>query len=198
MKGHPDNLSAADSSPDQSAPGLGGIRFGPRFAALLYVMLASSAALSLLATHAPGALPQKLESIAPLAFVAFLVVFSLYRLRLVRDRKYPAFKALFQIGAGIIFLTLLLPAAKTRYEGKGEDLEALLLDGNPNVRALAAELARYRPEGSKYGAALVKALGDPDPRVREQAHRSLVRLAGRDLGSPDDEQAIKAWSARFP
>ena len=35
-------------------------------------------------------------------------------------------------------------------------------------------------------------------KVREQAHASLVRLTGEDLGSPDAPGAVEAWRRRYP
>jgi HEAT repeat protein len=91
----------------------------------------------------------------------------------------------------------LLPGANDPYEAGQRGVQELLSDSDPAVRAMAAEVVGYRPDGSRYGALLVGVLRDPDPRVREQAHRSLVRLNGKDLGPPDDEQAVREWGARF-
>src|SRR6266852_4829580 len=74
----------------------------------LYLMLGGSAALALSARHFPGFVPHSLQQAALALFLAFLVGFSLYRLRLVQARQYPAFKAFFQVGVGLLFLTLLL------------------------------------------------------------------------------------------
>jgi len=69
------------------------------------------------------------------------VAFAAYRLGTVRARRYPASKAFFQVGAGVLFFTLLLPHAKTLYEASpGGGLEILLEDSNPHVRAIAAEM----------------------------------------------------------
>jgi hypothetical protein len=160
-------------------------------------MLGGSAALALSARNFPGIVPHSLELAALAFFLAFLIGFSLYRLRLVQARKYPAFKAFFQVGVGLLFLTLLLPGAKSQYAVGQRGIPELLSDADPAVRALAAEVAAYRADGTGYGALLVGVLQDPDPRVREQAHRSLVRLNGKDLGPPEDAQAIKAWGERF-
>jgi hypothetical protein len=72
------------------------------------------------------------------------------------------------------------------------------MDNNARVRALAAEVVRHRPEAARYAPALVTALEDEDPDVRLEAHRSLVQIAGVDLGSPEDLGAIKRWRQRFP
>lgn len=183
----------------EQAPRLGGIQAGPVLAGVLYALLVGSAALALWVREFPGALPVRLEQTAPYVFLAFLVCFAVYRLVLVRARKYSAFKAFFQIGAAAIFFMLLLPGARGTYmEEEDDDLLLLIQDANPTVRAAAAELARHRSNAAVYGASLARALRDPDPKVRTQAHRSLVAITGEDLGGPDQEGAKEAWEKRFP
>lgn len=193
----PPNVS---SQKGPQVPRLGKIRLGPTLAGGLYLLLVGSAALALWVKGFPGGAPSFLERAAPWVFLVFLVVFALYRLVLVRAGRYPASKAFFQIGAGALFFTLLLPGAKSRYEAppEGGMLEVLIEDANPHVRALAAEVARYRSDPGRYGRLLVRALEDPSAEVREQAHRSLVQLAGEDLGGPEDPGAVEAWRERYP
>ncbi len=181
----------------EQPPRFGGIPAGPALAGLLYILLVGSAALALWVREFPGAVPIALARAAPWVFLAFILVFALYRFALVRAGKYPAAKAFFQVGAAMIFFMLLLPGSRVRYGGPQDPLAELMVDANPHVRALAAEVARYRPDGNKYGADLVKALRDPAPQVREEAHRSLVRITGQDLGGPEDPKALKAWGERF-
>jgi HEAT repeats len=181
----------------EQPPRFGGIPAGPALAGLLYVLLVGSAVLALWVREFPGAVPLALAKAAPWVFLAFILLFALYRFALVRAGKYPAAKAFFQVGAALIFFMLLLPASRVRYGTQRDPLADLMLDGNSQVRALAAEVAGYRPDGEKYGEELVKALQDPDPQVRKEAHASLVRLTGEDLGPPDDPQALKAWRERF-
>lgn len=168
-------------------------RFGPPWATLLYVLLLSSAAVSLWTRGRAGAVPPGWERVAPGLFLAFLVGFALYRAALVRARKYPAGKALFQVGAAVLFLLVLLP--RPRPLAGSDPLEGLLHDPSPAVRALAAEVARSRPEGKRYGPALIEALADVDPEVRAQAHRSLVQLVGEDRG--EGPASAPAWSELF-
>lgn len=182
----------------EQPPRLGGIRAGPALAGILYVLLVGSAALALWAREFPSVLPPGLARAAPWVFLAFIVCFSAYRLSLVRAKKYPPFKAFFQIGAAALFFVLLLPAKSRGLAGPEDELARLMLDSNPHVRALSAEVVRYRPGGEKYGSLLVQSLKDPDPDVRAQAHRSLVQIAGTDLGAPESEGAIKKWGERFP
>jgi hypothetical protein len=51
------------------------------------------------------------------------------------------------------------------------------------VRALAAEVAGYREGGVRYALELIDRLDDADPRVRDRAHASLVRVSGTDQGT---------------
>lgn len=178
-------------------PHLGGIRYGPALAGVLYLLLVGSAALALWARRSPGGLPTEVGLAAPWVFLLFVVAFAVYRLGLVRAGRYPAFKAFFQVGVAVLVFMLLLPQAQRSYAPMGE-LEALLMDPNPRVRALAAEVARYRPEPIRYAPALVRAMEDPDIEVRRQAHRSLVAVTGQDLGAPEDPNAVQAWRARYP
>lgn len=178
-------------------PRVAGVKFGPAVAALLYGLLVASAALALWAQQVPGALPGWLEGAVPWLFLAFTVAFSLYRVALVRARRYPASKALFQMGTAILFFMLLLPRAQLR-DGQADDLSRLLRHGDPGVRALASEMVRYRAGGEAYAHLLTERLDDKDARVRAEAHRSLVRLSGGDLGPAEDPAAVRAWKERFP
>ncbi len=188
-----DNVSSGNRAQVEAA----GIRFGPALAGVLYLLLLASAVLALGTRRFPGLLPPALEVVGPSLFLMFLICFALYRFALVRARKYPASKAFFQIGAAALFFTLLLPAAKSQYDVPVDDLEVLLTDDNPRVRALAAEVIGYRADGARHAPQLIKTLQDPDPRVRELAHQSLVRLAGVDLGTGETEAELKAWESRF-
>lgn len=181
----------------EQPPRWGGIQAGPALAGVLYALLVGSAALALWVREFPGILPRGLEAAAPYVFLLFIGCFAAYRLVLVRARKYPAFKAFFQIAAAILFFMLLLPSSRMPRREPVDDVEEMLADWNPKVRALAAEVAGYRSDAGRYAQQLVRALEDPDARVREKAHAALVRIAGKDLGSPEDEAALKAWQERF-
>lgn len=193
MNSPQDNLSSGNARQGQA----GGFRFRPPLAAVLYLLLVASAAVALGARRFPGLFPRALELLGPFLFLMFLICFAVYRGALVRAGKYPTSKAFFQIGAAALFFTLLLPAAKRQYEPPPGDLDVLLTDDNPKVRAIAAEVIGYRADGAKRAPQLVKALRDPDPHVREEAHRSLVRLAGEDLGSGQTDAEIELWETRF-
>ena len=178
-------------------PRVAGVALGPAVVGILYGLLVASAALSLWVQQVPDAVPRWLASSVPWLFLAFTVAFSAYRVALVRARRYPASKALFQMGTAILFFMLLLPRAQVR-GGEADDLGRLLRHGDPAVRALAAEATRYRPGGEAYGHLLAERLEDPDARVRAEAHRSLVKLNGRDLGAPGNAEAVRAWKERYP
>lgn len=186
------NLNSSEKAQVSPPPELGGIRFGPALTGTLYLLLVGSAALALWARQVPGAIPAYLEATAPWVFLIFVACFALYRFGLIRARKYPVFKAFFQIGAALLFFMLLFPQPR-RVNAAADPLEGLFGDSNARVRALAAEVVRYRPNGARYTRQLIRSLDDADPEVREQAHRSLVQVAGTDLG-----RSGEPWKKRFP
>jgi hypothetical protein len=196
---HEANINSPAAAQGGQGPELpGGIHAGPALAAVLYGLLVGSAALSLLAQRLPGSLPLWLVPAAPWVFLAFAACFAVYRWALVRAGKYSASKAFFQVGAALFFFILLLVPRARPADEPGDAVSALMQDADPRVRALAAEVAGYRPDGSRYARDLVRALGDPDEAVRRQAHASLVRWAGVDLGAPSNPDAVQAWRQRFP
>src|SRR5690349_13738009 len=135
MNSSPRHVAGSEPVPVESPPEWGGVRLGPALAGALYTLLVGSFALAIWARRFPGAMPLRLEQLSPWVFLAFLAVFSFYRLGLVRARKYPASKAFFQIGAGLLLFTLMLPGAQARFATPEDDVEALLRNGNPSVRA---------------------------------------------------------------
>lgn len=193
------NLTSAGQPQGGEAPHLGSFRAGPALAGVLYALLVGSAALALWVRRFPGRFPEQLEQAAPWVFLAFVLLFGAYRLLLVRAGKYPAFKAFFQVGASVLFFTLLLPHARDLYEPmpESDELASLLSHPEARVRALAAEVARHRPEARTVAPALVRALGDSDRDVRREAHRSLVEIHGSDLGDPESEAGRDAWERQF-
>ncbi|MGI5860677.1 MAG: HEAT repeat domain-containing protein [Myxococcales bacterium] len=169
----------------------------PLLALVLYAMLALAAAGALLASTHPGVLPQGVRLGATIAFGAFVVLFAVYRFGLVRARRYPAGKAFFQVGVGVLFLMLLLPGVAGRPEAlRIRPLEALLVDADPSVRALACEVARFRGDGRRFAKELADRLEDPAPAVREEALRSLEALAGSNIGGAgaDASERWRAWA----
>jgi hypothetical protein len=169
-------------------PTVGPVKVRPFWPVLLYVTLTASAGLALWARSAPDA-PIFVARSAPWLFVAFAVGFAAYRLALVMAGRYSPFKAFSQIGIAALFSMLLLagPGAQP-----ADALEQQLIDRNPAVRALAAEVAGYRQ--SLNSAPRLRALLADVPTVAEAAHGALVRLnGGVDLGA-----TTEAWQERFP
>lgn len=174
----------------------------PGLTVFLWVLLVASAAAALSVQSGALGLSREARAAAPWVFLAFAVGFSVYRLALTSVHKYSPAKAFFQVGIAAIFTMLLfLGAGAERRSGQAasQDLAAALQDPNPTVRALAAELARFRPDGAVHARALVAALADRDPAVSAAAHASLVVLnQGVDLGPPSDGGARARWAQRFP
>jgi hypothetical protein len=155
----------------------------------LYVLLVASALLTLWAGGDIGGreLPPRAAAAAPVLFAMFLVVFAVYRLALVRAKKYPAAMGLFQIGLGALVWVLLLPGTRQRIgRERGDEVQVLMRSSDARVRALAAEVAGYRGDAARYASDLVERLDDGDPAVRRAAHASLVRLVGTDV-TPGEE-----------
>lgn len=175
-----------------------GLRFVQFLRPALYALLVLSAGFAFWAGGdiAGHALPEWTQVAAPVVFAVFLVVFAVYRLALVRARRYAASVGLFQIGLGALIWVLLLPGTRQKMAvpGPGDEVPALLGSGDPRVRALAAEVAGVRPEGTRYAEALIDRLTDRDARVRVAARAALVRLAGSDPAAGlDGEAAAARW-----
>lgn len=161
---------------------------------LLYGLLLAAAVLAL--TGVPYLEPAVREGrasplvlmIAPALLAAFIVLFSVYRFALVRAGRYHAGKALVQVGFTVAALALVLPGSLERYRAAGTvrpvDLTRQLASGDPEARAMAAELARHRApaDALRYVPRLVALVDDPSPEVRRQARASLAALAGVDAG----------------
>ncbi|MFL5309579.1 MAG: HEAT repeat domain-containing protein [Myxococcales bacterium] len=166
-----------------------GLAFVRTLRPALYALLVASALLTFWAGADIGGreLPPRAAAAAPVLFAVFLVVFAVYRLALVRAKKYPAATGLFQIGLGALVWVLLLPGTRQRIgQEHGDDVQVLMHSSDPRVRALAVEVAGYRAEPARYAADLVERLDDSDPPVRRAAHAALVRLFRTDV-SPGQE-----------
>ncbi|HTP50702.1 MAG TPA: HEAT repeat domain-containing protein [Anaeromyxobacteraceae bacterium] len=177
---------------------------------LLYLLLLAAAAAAL--WTAPGLVEtgrmeprSHLLLLAPALLALFVAGFAIYRFSLVRSGRYHAGKAFVQVGFMVLVLALLLPGALGRWRAAGTsrpvDLTRQLASRDPEARAMAAELARYRepPDALRYVRTLVVLLDDPSAEVRRQARASLTSLAGEDAGGPgsDAPQRWRAfWSAR--
>ena len=174
-----------------------GLAFVKTLRPALYLLLVASALLSFWAGSERGQsqVPGWTPGLAPLLFALFLGIFAVYRLALVRAKRYPAVPALFQFFLGVLVLVLLLPATRREFAqpAGADDVAALLSAGDPRVRALAAEVAGSRPGGQRWARLLLERLTDSDPQVRSAARASLARLAGSDpaAGLPDAAAATR-------
>jgi hypothetical protein len=138
----------------------------------------------------------------PIFLAAFVAGFAVYRIALVRLGRYPAGKALVQIGlVGVMMAVvagmILYPETEVA-AGRPIALEQAFRAQDATTRALAAEVARHRPaeEARRYGPGLADLLDDPSPEVRRQAHGSLVAIAGSDLGGEGPGAAAR-WRAHL-
>jgi hypothetical protein len=177
-----------------------GLAFVQTLRPALYVLLVASALVSF---WGGGELfgrrvPHWAVSAAPTLFGIFLAVFSVYRIALIRARRYPAATGLFQIGLGALVVVLLMPGVREGLlvpsAGQGDAVPALIGSADPRVRALAVEVAGGRSGGERYAALLLRTLGDPDAAVRATARAALARLAGVDVGAGlGEEAAARRW-----
>lgn len=186
----------------EAAPGKLRVRAGLGFVQVLrpalYALLVASALFTFWAGGdiAGHGLPQWTQRVAPTLFAIFLVIFTVYRFALVRARKYPAAVGFFQVGLGALIWVLLLPSTRQKiapHPRSQDEVVVLMSSPEGRVRALAAEVAGYRPDGAKYAQLLIDRLDDADPSVRARAHASLVRLFGTDAGS-----TAEAWRRVAP
>jgi hypothetical protein len=167
----------------------------------LYALLVGSALFTFWAGGdiAGRALPAWTQVVAPTLFALFLVVFAVYRFALVRAKKYPAATGLFQVGLGALIWVMLLPGTRQKLTppvGATDYVPSLISSPDPRVRALAAEVAGHRPQGTRYASQLIDRLDDGDPRVREQARLALQRLAGTDAAPGEQGPAAQEkWRA---
>jgi hypothetical protein len=176
-----------------------GLAFVRTLRPALYALLVASAVLTFWAGgHIRGReLPPRAAQAAPILFAVFLVVFALYRLALMRAKKYPAATGFFQIGLAALVWVLLLPGSRDRFEhAEQDDVQVLLGSADPRVRSLAAEVAGYRNDPDRYAAGLIGRLDDQDERVREAARASLIRMAGADVAQgASGAEARERWMA---
>lgn len=182
-------------------------RLPPAVRALRWILIALlllSAALTLVGLPelqeavAAGRMPAALRWIPPAFLAVFLVGFGVYRFALVRAGRYPAGKALVRLGllllVGGVIAGIVLERGKPERAAAAVDLARALRSTDPDVRAMAAELARHRPREVALPLAprLADLVEDDAPEVRREAHASLVALAGRDVGG-EGEGAAERW-----
>jgi hypothetical protein len=150
---------------------------------------------------AAGRWPRAALAIPPTVLSLFVLGYGAYRLALVRAGRYPAGKALTQVGLMLLVLGVVFGLAMERTAPPAPDVPVSLARAlgaeEPDVRAMAAELVRHRPRETALPLAprLVDLLEDPSPTVRREAHASLVALSGTDLG--EGPAAVARWRDRF-
>lgn len=173
---------------------------------VLFGLLLATAALTLVGLPefqrevARGAWPRAALAAPPALLALFVVGFAAYRFVLVRAGRYPAGKALVQIAVmavllGVVAGLAITPGGRAAPGEVPVDLARELRSADPEARAMAAELVRYRPPeaASVHVPALVELLADRSAEVRRQARQSLAAVAGRDLG--DGPDARDRWRA---
>ena len=176
---------------------------------VLYLLLLGAAAAALLVvpgSDAGATAGRRAELLlAPVLLGAFAIGFTAYRFTLVRAGQYHAGKAFIQVGLIGLVLFLFLPGSVERWKASGAtppvDLTRQLRSGDPEARAMAAELVRHRDpqDARRYVPRLVALLSDPAGEVRRQARASLVAMAQEDVGGEGPEAAGRwraYWAAR--
>lgn len=152
---------------------------------LLYLLLMVSAAVALLG-FSSQLLPDSARLVGPIAFAAFYAIFVTYRIVMIRRRRYPVTKAVFQIGLGVIFLMLLFSVRpQDAADAPLKPAAELLRHVDPSVRALACDVLAAQGGAPLDQAAgeLKKLLEDSHPEVRAHAAKALAK-AGAASG-PD-------------
>ncbi len=124
------------------------------------------------------------KALAPqLTFAAFVAVYTIDRILLVRRGATSANRALWQVGFALLFLTLLLPVqlSERRVQHHLDSRlphAALLLLGHADVqvRQAACILVANHPSPGIYEQVSHMALHDPDPGVRDHCTAALERM----------------------
>jgi HEAT repeat protein len=173
---------------------------------ILIALLFTSATLTLVGVPelaravARGGWPRAALAVPPAILAVFIAGYAAYRFVLVRAGRYSAGKALVQVALMVLVLGVmagvvveLAQASRAERAAVAVDLAGPLRSSDPEVRALAAELARHRPRESAVREVprLIELLEDPSPEVRRQARDSLVALAGRDAGGEGPDAAAR-------
>jgi hypothetical protein len=171
---------------------------------VLFGLLIGSAALTLVGLPelrqavAEGRWPPAALALPPALLAVFILGYAAYRAVLVRAGRYGEGKAVVQVVLMFLVLAIvtglaLRPGAEPVPGREPVALERPLLSADPDVRALAAEVARHRPreQGLAVAARLADLLDDPAPEVRRQAHAALVAVAGADVGGEGDGAAAR-------
>jgi len=129
-----------------------------------------------------GNLPLVAPLLAPVAFTAFLVIYTVDRWLLIRRRRYPMMRALVQIGVALVFLTWLIDGQSNQFQVASEQqakptaTSVLLKHREARVRAAACELMGLRHETQAYEQVEALALGDRSDQVRSRCSVALEVL----------------------
>jgi hypothetical protein len=175
---------------------------GLRWTVVGLLFLAAAAALLLEPALAAGRRVGPAVVVAAVLLGLFVAGFAAYRLLLVRAGRYPAGKAFVQVGLVLALALFVFGVVRDPRRAPvlaaPVDLARPLRSAEAGTRALAAELARFRPreEALRHVPRLADLLEDPSPEVRRQAHASLVALAGGDAGGAGPG-AGERWRAHF-
>jgi len=173
---------------------------------ILFALLLVSAALTLVGLPelqrevAAGRWPRAALALPPSLLAVFILGYAAYRFALVRAGRYPAGKALVQLGLMLLVLGVIAGIALERGRPApadgAVDLGRALASTDPDGRAMAAELLRHRPRPTALAQVprLIELLSDPSPVVRREARATLVALAGQDVGG-DGADAPSRWLA---
>ena len=161
----------------------------------LYFMLLASAACTLLFTKqlwegfGAGNLPLLAPLLAPLAFVAFLAIYTADRWILIRKHRYPVLRAAVQVAMALVFLTWLAETQTNQFQLASEQqakptaTSSLLKHREARVRAATCELMALRGEQKAYEHIEGLALGDRSEQVRSRCTEALETLKARNLPS---------------
>ena len=133
----------------------------------------------------------------PLAvYGLFLVTYGVDRVLLVRRRRYPVGKALFQIAVGVVFALLLLPSTLEGYKAnrhaRPAGVERLLRHSDVDVRAAATLSIGFEEATPDRVESVLRMIDDRSPSVRKAAGRVLARWSGRPA---HDVGGIRRWAS---
>lgn len=186
-----DERLPSDSLPP--APGLTTLR------ALLFVLTLLSAAAALFVEPAlagavtRGALSARWLFLPIGVYGVFLGAYAFDRIWLVRDRRYPAGKAFFQIAFGVVFASLLLPETIQDYKAQSVPRpDRLLSHKDPNVREAAVLALGFEGPAPERTGIVVGRLDDENASVRRAALRVLQRWSGEPEAGPE---RLRRWAS---
>jgi len=173
------------------------VRLGWVIRVTVYVMLLLSAAVTFLFNDRlwqavrSEALPAWVALAPVAAFTAFVVVYAIDRLLLLRRRHFPPGRAFFQVGLAVLFLTLLWPQQAAEFKRAQHDPGAvelspeLLAHREATVRAAGCELAGLKAQVDLREQVARLAKDDGAPLVRAACELALERLnAHAGMGVP--------------